>query len=458
MIKKLLQRVFKDKPKGGQASASPHEAHRYPRRVHGIARNAISPAALRTVEGLQKAGFAAFVVGGAVRDLILKRVPKDFDVATDATPEEVRRLFRRSRIIGRRFRIVHVMHGQETIEVSTFRGSHLDADDDATVADSGRILRDNVFGTHEEDAVRRDFSANALYYDPGTEEVLDFTNGLPDLKAGVLRIIGSPQTRYREDPVRMLRAVRLSAKLGLKLDPATEAPIPELAELLHDVPPARLFDEMLKLFLSGHAMESAHALREHGLHYGLLPMLDVVLEQPLGERFVTLALRSTDERVLADKPVSPAFLFAALLWHEVLALWQKLQANGERPLPALAQAMHEISDIQAEKLAITKRFSVMMKEIWAIQPRFEQRSGQRPYRLLENPRFRAGYDFLLLRCQSGELPMELVEWWDAFAAADTEQRAAMLVLDSGGTKKRRRRRSRRPASASPVDETAAQQT
>ncbi|MDR2874881.1 MAG: polynucleotide adenylyltransferase PcnB [Methylobacillus sp.] len=456
MIKKLLQRVFKGKPKGGRVLASSHEARRYPRRVHGIARSSISPAALKTVEGLQKAGFAAFVVGGAVRDLILKRVPKDFDVATDATPEEVRRLFRRSRIIGRRFRIVHVMHGQETIEVSTFRGSHLDADDDASVADSGRILRDNVFGSHEEDAVRRDFSANALYYDPVTEEVFDFTDGLPDLKAGVLRIIGAPHTRYREDPVRMLRAVRLSAKLGLKLDPATEAPIPELAALLHDVPPARLFDEMLKLFLSGHAMESARALREHGLHHGLLPMLDVVLEQPLGERFVTLALRNTDERVLADKPVSPAFLFAALLWHEVLALWQKLQTEGARPMPALMQAMHEVSDIQAEKLAITKRFSVMMKEIWSIQPRFEQRAGQRPYRLLENPRFRAGYDFLLLRCQSGELPMALAEWWDAFAVADSAQRAAMLVPDSGAPKKRRRR-SRRPASASSASETASGQ-
>jgi poly(A) polymerase len=448
MIKKLLQRVFNGKSKTGHPPTSKHSAQRYPRRIHGIERKSLSSAALKTTQELQKAGFAAYVVGGAVRDLLLKRTPKDFDVATNATPEQVHKLFRRSRIIGRRFQIVHVMFGQETIEVSTFRGSHLSTDENAQVADSGRILRDNVFGSHEEDAVRRDFTANALYYDPNTEEVFDFTNGLPDLKEGLLRIIGAPETRYREDPVRMLRAVRLSAKLGLKLDPATEAPIPKLADLLHDVPPARLFDEMLKLFLSGHAMESARALREHGLHHGLLPMLDVVLEQPLGERFVTLALQNTDERVLADKPVSPAFLFATLLWHEVLALWQKLQAKGERPMPALMRAMHEVSEIQAEKLAITKRFSVTMKEIWAIQPRFEQRSGQRPYRLLENPRFRAGYDFLLLRCQSGELPMELAEWWDAFAVADAEQRSAMLLPDTGGPKKRRRRRPRRSSSGS----------
>ncbi len=437
MIKKLLQRVFKGKNKTNTA----HEAQRFPRREHGIERQMISPAALKTTQELQKSGFRAFVVGGAVRDLLLKHTPKDFDVATDATPEEVHRIFRRSRIIGRRFRLVHVMFGAETIEVSTFRGSHLATDGAAQVSDSGRILRDNVFGSHEEDALRRDFTANALYYDPQSEEVWDFHHGLPDIKAGLLRIIGDPETRYHEDPVRMLRAVRLSAKLGLKLHKATEEPIPRLADLLQDVPPSRVFDEMLKLFLSGHAMESAHALREHGLHHGLLPMLDVVLEQPMGESFVTLALQNTDERVLQDKPVSPAFLFAALLWHEVLAAWLKYQAQGEKPLPALMQAMHDVAGTQAEKLAITKRFSVNMMEIWSLQPRFDQRSGQRPYRLLEHPRFRAGYDFLLLRAQSGEVPMALVEWWDTFAQADTEQRADML-LPNTEPKKRRRRRPR----------------
>lgn len=444
MIRKLLQRVFPGKRQAQRASGG--DPVRYARRSHGIDRKRISPAALKTVQELQKAGFAAFIVGGAVRDLVLKRIPKDFDIATNATPEQVHRLFRRSRLIGRRFRIAHVMFGAETIEVTTFRGSHLSEDGAANVADSGRILRDNVFGSQEEDAERRDFSANALYYDPQTEEIWDYHHGLPDIQSGVLRIIGHAETRYREDPVRMLRAVRLSAKLGLKIDANTEAPITRMADLLQDVPPSRLFDEMLKLFLSGHAMDSANALRAHGLHHGLLPLLDVVLEQPMGERFVTLALQNTDERVLADKPVSPAFLFACLLWHEVLAAWQKYREAGEPTLSALMQAMHEVSDIQAEKLAITKRFAINMKEIWSLQPRFEQRAGQRPYRLLEHPRFRAGYDFLLLRCQSGELPLELAQWWERFAQADSDARAAMLLPNTDPAKKRRRRR-RKPAAA-----------
>lgn len=443
MIRKLLQRVFrtKNKTSGTSSAAQKHTSHA----KHGIDKRKISAAALKTAEGLHKAGFRAFIVGGAVRDLMLGKIPKDFDLATNATPEQVRQVFRRSRIIGRRFRIVHVMFGSETIEVTTFRGSHLSDHGDSEVADSGRILRDNVFGSQEEDAERRDFTINALYYDPISEEVWDFHHGVPDIKAKVLRIIGDPETRYREDPVRMLRAVRLSAKLGLKIDRDTEKPIPRLADLLQEVPPSRMFDEMLKLFMSGHAMESAAALRKHGLHHGVLPLLDVVLEQPMGERFVSLALQNTDQRVLEDKPVSPAFLFATLLWHEVLAAWQKYQASGMRPMQALQEAMHEISDIQAEKLAIPKRYSINMKEIWGLQPRFEQRAGQRPFRLLENERYRAGYDFLLLRCESGELPMELAEWWDAFAHANTETRNKMLQPDTLPKKKRRRRK--RPGNA-----------
>ncbi len=464
MIKKLLQRVFgagknstqKQKAATSSRRQTTHKkshsaAKRISSKVHRIDRKLLSTGAIKTTEGLQKAGFEAFVVGGAVRDLLLKQRPKDFDIATDATPEEVNRVFRRSRIIGRRFRLVHVMFGGETVEVSTFRGSHLDESDEALarIAESGRILRDNVFGNQEQDAARRDFTANALYYDPATEEVLDFHNGVADIQAGVLRMIGDPVTRYREDPIRMLRAVRLSAKLGLKLDPATEAPIPKLADALHDVPPSRLFDEMLKLFLSGHAMESAAALRHHGLHHGLLPLLDVVLEQPMGERFVMLALQNTDDRVRAEKPVSPAFLFATLLWHEVLVAWKKYEAQGERTIPALHMAMSEVVDIQTEKLAIHKRYSVTMKEIWGLQPRFEQRAGRRPFSLIEHPRYRAAYDFLLLRCESGELPAEIGNWWTTFAEADSETRAAMLLPDT--TPKKRRRRSRKkPAADIPV--------
>ena len=458
MIKKLLQRLFdpkksnpsktKSHPSKGDRAQANSSAKYISSKTHRIDRKLISNAAIKTTEGLQKAGFQAFIVGGAVRDLLLKKRPKDFDVATNATPEQINRIFRRSRIIGRRFRLVHVMFGDETIEVSTFRGHHLGDSDHSKVADSGRILRDNVFGDQEEDAIRRDFTANALYYDPATEEVLDFHDGVADIQAGVLKMIGDPTTRYREDPVRMLRAVRLSAKLGLKIDQATETPIPQLADLLNDVPPSRLFDEMLKLFLSGHAIESAVQLRKHGLHHGLLPLLDVVLEQPIGAKFVNLALKNTDARILAEKTVSPGFLFATLLWHEVLVAWQRYQKQGNRPIPALHMAMNEVSDIQAEKLAIHKRYSTTMKEIWGLQPRFEMRVGKRPFGLLEHPRYRAAYDFLLLRCESGEIPAELGEWWTNFAQANSDQRLGMLQnAPASAAPKAKRRRRRRPAAS-----------
>ena len=470
MIKKLLNRIFKPKNAQGEVSRTePHQSkqHQPSRPVlgtkkttkqnassdrnagevitqnkHKIDRNLVSNGAFKTVEGLQKAGFEAYIVGGAVRDLLLNRIPKDFDIATDATPEEVTRIFRRSRIIGRRFRLVHVLFGDETIEVSTFRGSHLDSVGDSKVTDSGRIIRDNVFGSIVDDAVRRDFTANALYYDPSSQEVLDFHNGYADIKAGILSMIGKPETRYAEDPVRMLRAVRLSAKLGLKIDAATKAPIAMMADLLQDVPPSRLFDEMLKLFLSGHAIESVSALREQHLHHGLLPMLDVVLEQPLGERFVMLALQNTDDRILSGKSANPSFLFATLLWHEVLAAWETYKAENHPPIPALHMAMSEVIATQAEKLAIHNRYTATMKEIWGMQPRFEQRAGKRPFGLLTHPRYRAGYDFLLLRCESGELPMELGEWWTKFADADNEARGAMLQADTSSKKRKKRSRKK----------------
>ena len=375
MIKRFIRRVF----------GLPSETTlRVPREKHGLARDRLSPAAAKVCAVLREGGFASYVVGGAVRDLLLGIEPKDFDVATDARPEQVKPLFRRSIIIGRRFRLVHVMLGPETVEVSTFRS----ADADTSEKDEhGRVLRDNVFGTQEGDARRRDFTVNALYYDPATEEVVDFHGGLADLKKRVMRMIGDPATRFREDPIRMLRAVRLGAKLGLTLDPATREPIREMAPLMERVPPARLFDEMLKLLLSGHASACLRQLREVGLHKGVLPLLDVILEQPLGERFVTLALAQTDERVLTGRPVSPAFLFAALLWHEVLAASKARQARGERPVPALEAAMDEVLDTQCAKLAITRRLTATMREVWAMQPRFENRSGNRAYRLLEAPRF-----------------------------------------------------------------------
>ena len=447
MIKKFLNKVFKKREQTTDAihladNNLPDAAKKIVAKKHKINPDLISDAALNTCEGLHKAGFEAYIVGGAVRDLLLDVKPKDFDIATNAEPEAVNKIFRRSRIIGRRFRLVHVMWGRETIEVSTFRGHHHNKGD-AKTNDSGRILRDNIFGSLEDDAVRRDFTANALYYNPKTQEILDFHHGVADVKARILRMIGDPVTRYQEDPVRMLRAVRLSAKLGLTIEESTEKPISKLADLLQDVPPSRLFDEMLKLFLSGHAIETINILRAQHLHHGLLPLLDVVLEQPLGEKFVMLALKNTDDRIMQGKSSNPSFLFATLLWHEVLKAWEHHQKQSPM-MPALHHAMDEIIQIQAKKLAIHHRFVATMKEIWSMQPRFEQRAGKRPFSLLTHPRYRAGYDFMLLRCESGEMPTEIGEWWTLFAHANTEQRKAMLLPDS--TPKKRRKRKPKPKS------------
>ncbi len=439
MIRKFLGRVFSG------AMFRPAPSKIIPVESHRITRDRISRGAAKTCETLQQQGHAAYVVGGAVRDLLLGREPKDFDVATSATPEEVRAAFRRSRIIGRRFRLVHVMFGAETIEVSTFRGSVAGSEEEQQSTDEhGRITRDNVFGTIEDDARRRDFTINAMFYDPVREEVLDYHRGVADVKARRLRMIGDPAKRYREDPVRMLRAVRLAASCGLEIEPRTRTPIATMADLLRNVPKARVFDEMLKLLLSGHAADCVRRLRKEGLHHGLLPLLDVILEQPQGERFVMLALQNTDERIRGGKPVSPGFLFAALLWHEVLAAWKQAQARGMNTMPALFDAMDQVGQVQAEKLAISRRFGGDMKEIWALQPRFENRVGRRPFHLLQHMRFRAAYDFLLLRCESGELDPEIGEWWGKFQHADEAARAGMLLKEgpATGTKRRRKRKRR----------------
>ena len=435
MITKFLGKMFSGRLFG------PAQPRMIAAGAHGINRNSISSCAMRTTQTLQRRGFAAFVVGGAVRDLILGGKPKDFDIATNATPEEVRELFRRSRIIGRRFRLVHVLCGPEMVEVSTFRGTHTPDESDGGVADEhGRILRDNVFGNQEQDATRRDFTLNALFYDPATQEVWDYHGGVADLKQRRLRLIGDPERRYREDPIRMLRAVRFAASRGLEIDAATRRPIHRLAGLLAHVPPSRLLDEMMKLLLSGHAAEAVAQLRKEGLHHGVLPLLDAAMGRAAGERFVEAALRSTDECVRAGRTVSPGFLFAALLWPEVLAEWKVLEEKRMPPIPALYQAMDHVMKAQAGKLAIPHRYGADMREIWAMQPRFLQRAGKRPYRLLEHPRFRAGYDFLLLRCHSGEIEPALGEWWERFQSASEPERAQMMVSDSEPHQRRRRRR------------------
>ncbi|HPU79047.1 polynucleotide adenylyltransferase PcnB [Accumulibacter sp.] len=436
MIRKFISRVL-----GRKATASSGQPAVIAVVQHGLQRDQISRGCQRTIATLQENGYQAYVVGGAVRDLLAGLTPKDFDVATNATPEQVRHCFRRSRIIGRRFQIVHVNMGAETIEVTTFRGHHGEQGGNTAQTDEqGRVLRDNVFGSQAEDAARRDFTVNALYYDPTSETIVDYHHGVADLRQKTLRMIGDPKTRYREDPVRMLRAVRLAAKLGLLIDPAASRPIREMTDLIENVPPSRLFDEMLKLLTSGHAVRCVTRLREEGLHHGLLPLLDVILDQPLGERFVMLALDATDRRVREGKPVSPGFLFATLLWNEVLVKWDLLKSRGEPVIPALFLAMDEVLDVQAEKLAITRRIAGDIKDIWALQPRFEQRSGKRPYGVLQQPRFKAGYDFLLLRVESGEVDPEVGSWWTDFLHASDEGRAGMLLPQPPGEARKRRRR------------------
>jgi poly(A) polymerase len=452
VIKKLINRLL-GKPGPKQRRAG--RAH-MPRIVavdeHRIDPSLISRNAVKVTSTLQQAGYQAFIVGGAVRDLLLGIKPKDFDVATNATPEQVQALFRRSRIIGRRFQIVHVtFYGgreQEIIEVSTFRAlvdaiasetlpegrrlkrAELDSKTHAIDA-SGRVLRDNVWGSQAEDAERRDFTINAMYYDPAAQTVHDYHHGMEDIRARTLRMIGDPVTRYREDPVRMLRVVRFAAKTGFGIDEQTREPIHELAPLIHNVPSARLFDEMLKLLMSGHAWASLQELRKAGLHKGLLPLLDVAIEQPMGQRFVQLALDNTDRRVQAGKPVSPGFLFASLLWHHVLQHWTKLREAGEHPIAALNTAMDIVLERQTGQLAIQRRFVTDMRDIWGMQPRFEKRVGRMPFRLLESPRFRAGYDFLQLRCEAGEQPAELGQWWTDFQNCPPDQREALIEAARG---------------------------
>ncbi|MBL0143267.1 MAG: polynucleotide adenylyltransferase PcnB [Betaproteobacteria bacterium] len=447
MIKKFISRVF-----GRGARPATHESGPviYGPDKHHIRKEHISRGARKTCEELQRAGHTAFIVGGAVRDVLLGMQPKDFDVATSAHPDEVRSLFRRSRIIGRRFQIVHVMWGAETVEVSTYRAHFTtkdpESDDEKDKQDvHGRVLSDNVFGSQAEDAVRRDFTVNALFYDPVKEEVWDYQNGVKDLIARKLVMIGDPATRYREDPVRMLRAARLSAKLGLTIEARTAAAIPALKHLLENVPQARLFEEILKMLLSGNAVACVQRLRDLDLHHGLLPLLDDALEDPATGPFAMAALKATDDRLRDDRPVSPAFLLAALLWGRVERRWHELEEKGQPSTPSLHSAMHDALDAQRESLAIPRRFDATMKELWLLQPRFPQRGGTRPFRLLEHPRFRAAYDFFELRAQAGNAPLETAEWWAQFQDASGDERDRMLHADEGPKKKRRRRGGKRRA-------------
>ncbi len=435
-----------------------HPPRIIPRPEHRVSRANISKHALKVLYRLKDAGYQAFLVGGGVRDLLLGLQPKDFDVATDATPEEVRALFANSRLIGRRFRLAHVRFGREIIEVATFRGTGggENGNGEHVIHESGRILADNAWGSIEEDALRRDFTVNALYYNIADYSIWDFTTGFEDVQARVLRLIGDPETRYREDPVRMLRAARLSAKLGLEIEPASAGPIPQLAPLIDDVPPARLFDEFLKLFQTGHALSSYRKLRELELFPHLFPATAAALAEDRDgsfARLIELALRNTDERVAADRPVTPMFLFAVLLWRPALRLAPKLQAQSDAlsDWQALAAAVTEISSAQSRRIAVPRRFSLPMREVIQLQPRLEQQQPRRVRRLLQHKRFRAAYDLLALRAQAGELDPDVVAFWTVAQAGEGgggDEGEAAGANGSGRRRRRRRRGARRGAQAS----------
>ena len=377
---------------------------------------------------LRSSGHQGYLVGGAVRDLMLGKHPKDFDIATDATPEAVHALFRNSRIIGRRFRIVHVRFGREIIEVTTFRGHHDSGEQGNSKAhshqsDSGLLLRDNVFGTLEEDAVRRDLTVNALYYDSGKFEVFDQVDGLQDLEARTIRIIGEPEVRFREDPVRMLRVLRFAAKLDFKIEPATAAAIPQCARLLHDIPSARLFDEFLKLFLAGYARSTLDKLLEYGLLEGLFPeTCEHLDDRPENLALLQAAMSNTDARINQGKHVTPAFILAAILWPVVAASSARLLDRGDAPMLAMHKAGQRAVSNAVAHVSIPKRFSQPMREIWEFQLRLQRKQGRKAAELVDHRRFRAAYDFLLLREQAGELTDELGDWWTHFQTLPFEER------------------------------------
>lgn len=426
------------------------QAIRIPRAEHSISRSDISDGALKVLYTLKKAGYEAYLVGGGVRDLLLGREPKDFDVVTDAEPEEVKRLFRSARLIGRRFRLAHVRFGPEIIEVATFRGAAPDAgdgEDGDHVSVNGRIVRDNVYGTTvEEDVWRRDFSVNSLYYDIRDFSVLDYTGGIADLEAGVMRIIGDPVRRYREDPVRMLRALRFAAKLGFRLGDATAAAIPECAPLLAEIPSARLYEEVLKLFLGGAAVQSFELLN----HYDLLKYLfgqtaECMQRDPLNPaaRVVLEGLANTDRRIEENKPVTPSFLFAVLLWPAVEEDATGHRERGLTPVQAIDAAGMDVLARQVSQVSLPRRFSLAAREIWSLQPRLEQRRGKRALQLPARSRFRAAYDLLLLRAECGEDVAEVADWWTKFLQMDESQRKATLAGTSSRRRRRRRGRGRR---------------
>jgi len=473
MIRKFIDKLL-GKPTDGSAKPAKTggiplgKRTEVPESEHGIDASLLDERAVRVVTTLQQAGYEAYIVGGAVRDLMVNRRPKDFDVATNATPEQVKGLFRRAFIIGRRFRIVHVIHGRgrdhEVIEVSTFRaymdnsaaeqveGNEKTSRDEMAgkshvVDASGRVLRDNVWGPQIEDAARRDFTVNAMYYDPSTRIVIDYHGGIKDSQARVLRMIGDPETRYREDPVRILRVVRFAAKLGFTIEAKTQKPLKAMAATLANVPASRMFDEMIKLLQTGHALDSLAQLKAQGLDRGLFPVLDAVLTHATAgsprEKFVHLALKDTDRRVAEGKAVAPSFMLACMLWHDVQENWTRLRDAGEHPMPALSQAIDAVFDARIGDISGRGKLATDMREIWMMQPRFERRTGAQAYGLVEQPRFRAGFDFLRLRADVGEAAVDLAEWWEDFSLGNDAEREALVDAMRDAPRPRRAAKPRR---------------
>lgn len=411
---------------------------------HAMRAEHLSRDALDVVNTLKRAGYQAYIVGGGVRDTLLDLHPKDFDVATDATPEQAHELFRRSRLIGRRFRLLHVYFGRDYLEVATFRGHAPEEGHDKHQADDeGRVLRDNVFGNMAEDAVRRDFTINSMFFDPDGDKVHDFVNGIEDLDDGYVRLIGDPETRFREDPVRMLRAVRFAVKLSFDIHPDTEKPIPELHELLANIPAARLFEEVLKLFHTPQAVETYHELRHLQLFQHLFPQTEAALQSEDGvwaNALIEAALENTASRLSVGKSVTPSFVYAMFLWAPVRRHERANLDAGMSPVPALQKAQSDVLHMQIHSTSIPKRFRGGMTDMWSLQLQLENPRGRRPLLALEHPRFRAAYDFLLLRAQVGDASTEHAEWWTHFQDVDDVTRQQMLDDLPKGPRRRGRRR------------------
>jgi poly(A) polymerase len=412
---------------------------------YGILPHQINKNALAVLTQLTKAGYEAYLVGGCVRDLLLGREPKDFDIATNAHPEQVKAVFRNCRLIGRRFRLAHVFYGREILEVATFRTSSETENNNQKTHEDGRLLRDNSYGTIAEDVWRRDFTVNALYFNAKDSSVIDYTGGMQACQEGVLKLIGNPETRYREDPVRMLRAIRFVGKLNFTLHPDTERPIAELAHLLTAIPNARLYDEVLKLFFSGSALNTFEQLRQYGLFKFLFPQTEsYLIEETEGTmlEFLIKALENSDQRVAMGKSITPYFLLSVFLWGAVQNKVKEKQAQGENAYHAMQYSAYDVLKLQVKTTSIPRRVTQSMREVWALQANFEQRTYSKVYRLLAHPRFRAAYDFLLLRAEIGYASAILAQWWTVFQDVPSKEQEKMLVcLNSTKTQRKYRRRA-----------------